>query len=203
MKNCISKIRMAEMSHDFKYQQMKALLIVDVQNDFCSGGTLAVPDGEKVVPVINKLMDRFKLIIASKDWHPEKTKHFTKWPVHCVQHTFGAAFHPQLDAEKIQEVFLKGTGVEDDGYSAFEATNNNLDQFLRSHKVDDLYVCGLATDYCVLSSALDAHKKGFSVLVIEDAVRGVDLVKGDVERAIEEMKHMGIVFIPSEQVSFQ
>lgn len=179
---------------------MKALLIVDVQNDFCSGGTLAVPDGEKVVPVINKLMDRFKVIVASKDWHPEKTKHFTKWPAHCVQDTFGAAFHPQLDAEKIQEVFLKGTGVEDDGYSAFEATNNNLEQFLRSHKVDDLYVCGLATDYCVLSSALDAHKKGFNVLVIEDAVRGVDVVKGDVERAIEEMKHMGIVFIPSGQV---
>jgi len=180
---------------------MKALLIVDVQNDFCTGGTLAVPDGEKVVPVINTLMNRFSLIVASKDWHPENTKHFEKWPKHCVQNTFGAAFHPQLDAERIQEVFLKGTGSEDDGYSAFEATNDNLEQFLRSHKVDDLYVCGLATDYCVLSSALDAHKKGFNVLVIEDAVRGVELVKGDVERAIEEMKHMGIVFIPSEQVS--
>ena len=179
---------------------MKALLIVDVQNDFCSGGTLAVPDGESVVPVINKLMDRFKIVIASKDWHPEETKHFTKWPVHCVEDTFGAAFHPQLDAEKIQEVFLKGTGTEDDGYSAFEATNNDLEQFLRSHQVDDVYVCGLATDYCVLSSALDAHQKGFNVQVIEDAVRGVDVMKGDVERAIEEMKHMGIVFIPSKQV---
>ena len=180
---------------------MKALLIVDVQNDFCTGGTLAVPDGENVVHVINTLMNRFSLIVASKDCHPENTKHFEKWPKHCVQNTFGAAFHPQLDAERIQEVFLKGTGSEDDGYSAFEATNNNLEQFLRSHKVDDLYVCGLATDYCVLSSALDAHKKGFNVLVIEDAVLGVDVVKGDVERAIEEMKHMGIIFIPSEQVS--
>jgi len=179
---------------------MKALLIVDVQNDFCSGGTLAVPDGEKVVPVINKLIDRFKVVVASKDWHPKKTKHFTKWPVHCVQDTFGAAFHPQLDSEKIQEVFLKGSGEEDDGYSAFEATNKNLEQFLRSHQVDDLYVCGLATDYCVLSSALDAHKIGFNVLIIEDAIRGVEAVKGDVERAIEEMKHMGIVFIPSGQV---
>ncbi len=180
---------------------MKALLIVDVQNDFCTGGTLAVPDGENVVPVINTLMNRFSLIVASKDWHPENTKHFEKWPKHCVQNTFGAAFHPQLDAERIQEVFLKGTGSEDDGYSAFEATNNNLEEFLRSHKVDDLYVCGLATDYCVLSSALDAHKNGFNVLVVEDAVLGVDVVKGDVERAIEEMKHMGIIFIPSEQVS--
>jgi nicotinamidase/pyrazinamidase len=179
---------------------MRALLIVDVQNDFCTGGTLAVRDGEKVVPVINNLMKRFDLIIASKDWHPENTKHFEKWPRHCVQNTYGAAFHPQLNDEKIKEVFLKGTGNEDDGYSAFEATSNNMEQFLGDHKVDDLYVCGLATDYCVLSSALDAHKKGFNVLVIEDAVRGVDVVKGDSERAIEEMKHMGIVFISSDQV---
>lgn len=179
---------------------MKALLIVDVQNDFCTGGSLAVPDGEKVVPVINAIMNRFKVRVASRDWHPEKTKHFDKWPVHCVQHTFGAAFHPQLEAEKIQEVFLKGTTTEDDGYSAFEATSNNLEQFLRDHQISDLYVCGLATDYCVLASALDAHKKGFNVLVVEDAVRGVELVKGDVERATEEMKHKGIVFIPSDQV---
>lgn len=179
---------------------MKALLIVDVQNDFCTGGTLTVPDGEKVVPVINKIMDRFSLIVASKDWHPEGTKHFEKWPPHCVQNTYGAAFHPQLNDEKIQEVFLKGTGIEDDGYSAFEATNHNLEKYLHDHKVSDLYVCGLATDYCVLSSALEAHKKGFNVVVIEDAVRGVDVVKGDVERAIEEMKHMGLVFVSSEQV---
>jgi len=182
---------------------MKALLIVDVQNDFCSGGTLAVPDGEKVVPVINKLMERFAIIIASKDWHPERTNHFDKWPVHCVQNSFGAAFHPQLDDEKIQQVFLKGTGSEDDGYSAFEATNIDLEQFLRDHKIDDLYIAGLATDYCVLSSALDAHKMGFNVFVIEDAVRGVDLVRGDSERAIEEMKHMGIIFIRSELVPTQ
>jgi nicotinamidase/pyrazinamidase len=179
---------------------MKALLIVDVQNDFCTGGSLAVPNGEEVVPVINAIMSRFEVIVASKDWHPEKTKHFDKWPVHCVQHTFGAAFQPQLEAEKIQDVFLKGTSDKDDGYSAFEATSNNLEQFLRDHQVSDLYVCGLATDYCVLASALDAHKKGFNVLVVEDAVRGVELMKGDVERAIEEMKHMGIVFIPSDQV---
>jgi len=182
---------------------MKALLIVDVQNDFCSGGTLAVPDGEKVVPVINKLMERFAIIIASKDWHPERTNHFDKWPVHCVQNSFGAAFHPQLDDEKIQQVFLKGTGSEDDGYSAFEATNIDLEQFLRDHKIDDLYISGLATDYCVLSSALDAHKMEFNVFVIEDAVRGVDLVRGDSERAIEEMKHMGIIFIRSELVPTQ
>jgi nicotinamidase/pyrazinamidase len=179
---------------------MKALLIVDVQNDFCPGGSLAVPEGEKVVPVINSLLNRFEVIVASKDWHPEKSKHFAKWPVHCVQNTYGAAFYPQLDDETIQEVFLKGTEGEDDGYSAFEATNKNLEGYLRSHNVEDLYVCGLATDYCVLASALDAKKRGFNVLVVEDAVKGVDVTKGDEERAIEEMKHKGIVFVHSSQV---
>jgi nicotinamidase/pyrazinamidase len=179
---------------------MKALLIVDVQNDFCPGGTLAVPEGDRVVPVINHLMDRFQVVVASKDWHPEKTIHFEKWPVHCVQHTNGAAFHPQLEDKKIHEVFLKGTEGADDGYSAFEATNKNLEDYLHQHNVDEVFVCGLATDYCVLASALDAHKKGFTVFVIEDAVRGVEVTKGDVERAIEEMKHNGIVFISSDQV---
>jgi nicotinamidase/pyrazinamidase len=179
---------------------MKALLIVDVQNDFCPGGALAVQDGDKVVPVINKIMDRFNVIVASKDWHPASTKHFEKWPVHCVQNTFGAAFHPQLNDENIQEVFLKGTSQEDDGYSAFEATSNNLESFLKSKDITDLYVTGLATDYCVLASALDAHKRHFNVLVVEDAVRGVEVLKGDVARAIEEMKHNGIIFVHSSEV---
>ncbi len=179
---------------------MKALLIVDVQNDFCPGGTLAVPEGDLVVPVINSLMNRFKVIAASKDWHPRQTKHFEKWPVHCVQNTNGAEFHPGLQRSAIQQLFLKGTEGEDDGYSAFEATNKNLEAFLRENHVDDLYVCGLATDYCVLASALDAKKKGFHVLVVEDAIRGVEVTKGDIERAIEEMKHLGIVFIPSSMV---
>ncbi len=179
---------------------MKALLVVDVQNDFCAGGSLAVPEGEKVVPVINNLMDRFSLIIATKDWHPEGSKHFMKWPVHCVQNTFGAAFHPQLDDEKVHLMVMKGTSGEDDGYSAFEATNENLETYLKNCGVKDLYVCGLATDYCVLASALDALKKGFTVFVIHDAVRGVNLIKGDVERAIEEMKHKGIVFVDSSDV---
>src|SRR5690242_2499543 len=138
---------------------MKALLIVDVQNDFCTGGSLAVPDGEKVVPVINGLMERFQLILASKDWHPKNTDHFKKWPAHCVQDTYGAAFHPQLNDEKIKQVLLKGTTTKDDGYSAFEATNLKLEDFLNRERVDDLYVCGLATDYCVKASALQAHDK--------------------------------------------
>lgn len=179
---------------------MKALLIVDVQNDFCPGGALGVPDGHLVVPVINDIMRHFDLVVASKDWHPESTRHFERWPKHCVQHTYGAAFHPNLDEENIDEVFLKGTGTEDDGYSAFEATNIDLADFLKRHQVDDLYICGLTTDYCVKSSALDAKKLGFNVFVIEDAIKAVNLNKDDGERAIEEMKHKRIVFLNSDQI---
>src|SRR5277367_3833051 len=128
---------------------MKALLIVDVQNDFCPGGTLAVPEGDKVVPVINQLMDQFPIVVASKDWHPKDTVHFQKWPPHCVQGTKGAEFHPGLDASKVQKIFLKGNHNKDDGYSAFEATNDNLAAFLKKKEVTDLYIVGLATDYCV------------------------------------------------------
>lgn len=179
---------------------MKALLIVDVQNDFCSGGTLAVPGGEQVAPVINSLMSRFQVIVASKDWHPKGSRHFEKWPAHCVQETYGAAFYPQLDDEKIQEVFLKGTTPQSDGYSAFDATNKDLDKWLHSHGVQDLYVCGLATDYCVLTSALDAARRGYQVFVVEDAIRGVDVTAGDSDRAMEEMKHKGIIFVKASQV---
>src|SRR5579859_2188035 len=135
---------------------MKALLIVDVQNDFCPGGTLAVPEGDKVVPVINRLEDAFPLVVASKDWHPKDTVHFQKWPPHCIQNSRGAEFHPGLETAKIQETFLKGTYNRDDGYSAFEATSNDLEKYLREKGVMELYVTGIATDYCVKASALDA-----------------------------------------------
>src|SRR5690606_19482878 len=115
-----------------KQQNMKkALLIVDVQNDFCPGGALAVKDGDKVVPVINGIIDKFDLVLASKDWHPVDSVHFEKWPVHCVQNTYGADFHPDLQTDKIDRVLLKGTQNKDDGYSAFEATNVSLADFLR------------------------------------------------------------------------
>ena len=103
----------------------KALLIVDVQNDFCPGGTLAAPAGNDIIPVINKIMDKFDLVIASKDWHPEKTVHFDKWPVHCVRATPGAAFHPELDTTKIYEIVFKGTTNSYYGYCSFDSTNNN------------------------------------------------------------------------------
>lgn len=180
---------------------MKALLIVDVQNDFCEGGALEAPDSNVILPVINELMNQFDVIVASKDWHPEESTHFEKWPKHCIQDTYGAAFHPLLDDGKIDKVALKGTTGKDDGYSAFEATNFNLEDFFKKQDIHDLYVCGLATDYCVKSTALDAKKLGFNVFVIEDAIKGVNVEKHDAEQAIEEMKKQQIIFISSDMVA--
>ncbi len=171
---------------------MKALLIVDVQNDFCPGGPLAVTEGDKVVPVINRLMPFFPVVIASKDWHPRDTVHFKKWPPHCVQGTVGAEFHPALDASPIQKVFLKGTYNRDDGYSAFEATNADLGEYLKENGISDLYVTGLATDYCVKASALDAVKRGFQTHVVEDAVAAVNANPGDGLQSLEEMERAGV-----------
>lgn len=179
---------------------MKGLLIVDVQNDFCPGGALAVSRGDEVVPVINSLMPRFDVVVASKDWHPANSIHFQKWPPHCVQNTTGAAFHPLL-AEKIQQVFLKGTGNKDDGYSAFEATNLDLDQYLKSRGVTELYVAGLATDYCVKASAIDAARKGFATTLITDAVAAVNVKAGDGEKALKDMAAAGVRLISSDKIS--
>jgi len=152
----------------------RALLIVDVQNDFCPGGTLAVAHGDRVVPIINRLMGRFELVIASKNWHPTDSVHFLRWPPHCVQNTPGAEFHPDLQQDPIAQIFLKGTRNIDDGYSAFEATNLDLATFLREQQVEQLFIVGLATDYCVKSTALDAVKAGFNTTVIRDAVTAVE-----------------------------
>lgn len=179
---------------------MKALLIVDVQKDFCPGGNLAVSHGDDVVPVINSLMDKFDIVIASRDWHPTNTKHFLKWPVHCVQQTPGADFHADLRDARINQVFLKGTSMEDDGYSLFEATNLDPEKYLRQHNVDELYVSGLATDYCVKASAIGAVDRGFRVFVVEDAVRGVEVHAGDVDKAIMDMKKSGIRFVKAAEL---
>lgn len=179
---------------------MKALLVVDVQNDFCPGGSLAVPGGDAVVPVINRIMKRFPLVVASKDWHPRQTVHFQKWPVHCVHNTKGAEFHPDLDSAAIGQVFLKGTGNKDDGYSAYEATNLDLNGFLRSKGVTELYVAGLATDYCVRASALDSVANGYKTAVITDAVAAVDVKPGDGDRALKEMRDAGITLISSKEL---
>ncbi|KPK86693.1 MAG: nicotinamidase [Bacteroides sp. SM23_62_1] len=179
---------------------MKALLIVDLQNDFCPGGALAVKEGDKVIPVINKIMDKFTIIVASKDWHPDDSIHFVKWPKHCIRNTRGAEFHPDLNTKPINKVFLKGTEGKDDGYSAFQATNENLEKYLKDRNVDELYVTGLATDYCVLQSALDAVKKGFKTYVLTDGVMAVNVNEGDGARALQEMKEVGVALTNTQSI---
>ena len=178
---------------------MTALIIVDVQNDFCPGGALAVPEGDAVVPVINRIAALFDVVVASRDWHPKDTAHFKKWPVHCVRETKGAAFHPSLDDGKIQKIFYKGTGSKDDGYSAFEATNSDLAEYLRKKSVTDVYVAGLATDYCVKATALDARSHGFNTFVIEDACRAVGGQKA-AALAVTEMTKQGISTMTSQKI---
>jgi len=180
---------------------MRALMIVDLQNDFCPGGALPVPGGDRIVPVINKLMDKFDLVLASKDWHPVNTVHFEKWPAHCVRETPGTEFHPDLDAAKIDKVLLKGTAAKDDGYSAFESTNVNLAEYLRENQVDEIYVTGLVTEYCVKQTVLEALRQGFKTFVIEDAVQGINAHPHDIPRAKAEMIKAGASFISADKVS--
>lgn len=180
----------------------KALLIVDVQDDFCPGGTLAVPEADKIIPNLNKYIKIFsknKLpIFASADWHPKKTKHFKKfgglWPVHCVQKTKGAQFHSKLKLPKETIILSKGMDPEKDSYSAFQAEDVYGRSFLNLLKMfgaKELYVGGLATDYCVKSSVIDALKSGFKVRLLVDAIKGVNIRPKDSEEAIEEMVRKG------------
>lgn len=179
-----------------------ALVIVDVQNDFCPGGALAVVEGDKVVPVLNRYIEKFKKahlpIFATRDWHPEKTSHFNTcggvWPPHCVQGSPGADFHPDLALPVDALVVSAGMGPDEDGYSGFlgiDANGAKLADLLRQLDVERLYVGGLATDYCVKHTVLDGLKEGFKVVLIEGAVRGVNLQPGDSERAIAEMIRAG------------
>lgn len=180
----------------------KALLIVDVQNDFCPGGALAVPEGDRVVPALNEYAQKFARdgfpVFASRDWHPQVTRHFKAqggpWPPHCVAGTPGAAFHPQLKLPEHASVLTKGTDPEDDGYSAFEAADakgQKLSDVLKKDDVATLYVGGLATEYCVRASVMDGLKSGLDVVVLLDAVRGIDVNDGDVARALDEMIRAG------------
>lgn len=180
----------------------KALLIVDVQNDFCPRGSLPVPNGDKIIPNLNKYIEIFsqkKLpIFASRDWHPKKTKHFKKfggvWPVHCVENSKGAAFHPKLKLPKQTIILSKGMDPEKDSYSAFQAQDANGMESLTLLKylgIQELYIAGLATDYCVKSSAIDALKNGLKVKLLVDAIKGVNLKPNDSREAIEEMVKNG------------
>jgi nicotinamidase/pyrazinamidase len=181
-----------------------ALVIVDVQNDFCPGGALAVPGGDAVVPVLNRYAARFRErgapVFASRDWHPPRTRHFKDfggvWPPHCVQETRGAAFHPELQLPEGTEVVSKGMDPEQDAYSVFQAETADGMPFaaaLGERGVQRLFVGGLATDYCVKATVLDALKEGFEVVLLADAVGAVDVTPGDGERALAAMQAAGAV----------
>lgn len=194
---------------------MDALLIVDFQNDFCPGGALPVAEGDRIAGPINQLLASFDLVIATRDWHPPNHGSFRGievdpskwrgadppaiWPVHCVQGTPGAELYPALDQAKVDVIIDKGQDPNSQGYSAFQDTN--LGELLRERGVDRLFVTGLATDYCVKNSVLDALGLGLDVTVVEDAVRGVDVHPGDSERALEQMEAAGAELESSAAVS--
>ena len=183
-------------------KRKSALLVVDVQLDFCPGGALPVPEGDRVVPVLNGYLELFAEsrlpIFASRDWHPENSAHFLanggSWPAHCLQQSPGARFHPELLLPPETVVVSKGTDPGDDGYSALQgasAEGSTLSELLRRLQPDRLYVGGLATDYCVKESVLEAIREGLAVTLLTDACRGVELHQGDTERALAEMVGAG------------
>jgi nicotinamidase/pyrazinamidase len=200
-----------------------ALIVVDVQNDFCPGGNLAVVDGHAVVPLINRIAEGFQVIVLTQDWHPEGHASFhttyagkdafettelhygtqVLWPEHCVQGTEGAAFHPELDIPRAQLVIRKGHHIGVDSYSAFREadrkTPTGLAGYLRERGVTRVFVAGLATDYCVAWTAMDARAAGFEALVIEDASRAIDL-GGSLERAWTDMATAGVGRIMSTDI---
>ncbi len=176
----------------------RCLIIVDVQNDFCPGGALAVPKGNEIIPLINRILPKFDLVIATRDMHPTHTIHFEKWPVHCVAGTHGADFHPGLNLKKIDLFAEKGTSDADDGYSGFEANNINLENTLRQHNISDIFICGLATDYCVKATAMDAVNRGFRVTVLTDCIRAVNVHPNDGQNALREMANAGIRLATAE-----
>ena len=204
---------------------MDALILVDIQNDFVPGGALAVPEGDQIVPTVNRLQRCFDLIVETQDWHPANHGSFANnharrqpgdlvnlngrpqilWPDHCVQNTSGADFVPALDQTRWSKVFPKGTRPEIDSYSGFfdngRRNATGLGDYLQERGATDVYVAGLATDYCVQFTALDARHLGFKTTLIDDAARGVELKPGDVARAINEMKNAGVAVVTSVSVA--
>ncbi len=198
---------------------LKALILVDLQNDFLPAGALPVPDGDQVIPLANQIQQRFDLVVATQDWHPSDHGSFaashpgkvprdvidlhglqqTLWPVHCVQDTVGSAFAPGLDISRVRKIFRKGTDPEIDSYSGFfdngHRKSTGLDLFLKQAGVKETYILGLATDYCVKFTALDAQELGFAAYVLADACRGVDLQAGDVAAALHDMTTAGVHII--------
>ncbi len=203
----------------------RALIIVDLQNDFMPGGALPTKHGEEIVPVINALQPKFDVVVATQDWHPSTHASFASnhpgkkpgdvidlngleqilWPDHCVQGSRGADLHRDLDTAKIAKLAQKGTDPAIDSYSTFydngRRKSTGLERYLRENGVTDVYIGGLATDYCVLWSARDAIELGFKTHVIRDACRGVDLTPGDIDRAFDEMRSIGVDIMSSSEVA--
>lgn len=200
-----------------------ALIVVDVQNDFCPGGALGVPEGDKVVAVANALIPSFPLVVLTQDWHPPNHKSFASnndnaapystiempygpqvmWPDHCVQRSAGAAFHSNLEVEKAHLIIRKGFRPSIDSYSTFfendRTTSTGLDGYLKDQRIGQIALVGLATDYCVYYSAIDARKLGYQVTVIEDGCRGIDL-NGSLYAAISDMRDNGVIFKNSPEM---
>jgi len=202
---------------------MKALLIVDIQYDFCPGGALAVPDGDKIIPTVNQLIDHFDVIVQTQDWHPEGHSSFASshegkepfdtvemdygtqvlWPDHCVQGSKGAEFHEDLNTLKSQVIIRKGFRRMIDSYSTFfendQKTATGLTGYLKQRGITDLYTVGLATDFCVKWSILDGIDEGFNMHIVEDAVKGIDL-NGSLDEAWDEMKKKGVKITLSKDI---
>lgn len=201
-----------------------ALLLIDLQNDFCPLGALPVDEGDQVIPIANALMPYFDIIVATQDWHPANHGSFAAnhpwrkpgqvidlhglpqvlWPIHCVQHSFGAEFVQELDQTKISKIFTKGTDPTIDSYSGFFDNGHRkatgMGDWLKEQGVKTVYVMGLATDYCVKFTALDALGLGFRTYLIEDASRGVNLSPSDVDKAVAEMAEKGVSIIHSAEI---
>ncbi len=203
---------------------MRALILVDIQNDFLPGGALEVPNGDKILPLVNALQPIFPLVVATQDWHPSDHGSFAAnhpgkepgelidlhgltqvlWPVHCVGGTDGAEFSEELDLSYVKRIFPKGTDPAIDSYSGFFDNGHRkatgLEDYLRDQQVEEVYIVGLATDYCVKFTALDAKASGFRTFVIEDATRGVNLSQHDTREALTEMESAGIHLLRAEEV---
>ncbi len=200
------------------------LMMIDIQNDFCPGGSLAVPNGDAIVKLANQLQPNFDLVVASLDWHPQDHISFasnnvgsklgdvvmandisqTLWPDHCIQNTWGAEFHSDLDVARIDKIFYKGVDRTIDSYSAFYDNaglrSTGLINYLHENNVGDVYILGLATDFCVKNTCIDAARSGFKTHLILDACRGIDLNKGDIDKALVEMQQHGVILMQSGQL---
>lgn len=184
-----------------------ALILVDVQNDFCPGGALAVSEGDQIVPIINRLMPKFSLVISTQDWHPANHISFKDqggpWPPHCVQGSRGSELHSALETGPIAHYFRKASSPEKDDYSEFAGKDDRgrkLDQVLKSKGVKKLYVVGLATDYCVLETVLDGLKLGYEVYPVTDAMRAVNVNPEDGKNALQKMAGSGAILVTSDEV---